>query len=100
MLALGLVFANYNGYLALFVIVTAAMVAVLPWTVPRLFKAIGKRVSEPEIKFIFLVLFGLGGLANLALLALALAAWVGSAVLARRWLKAREAAAGSSGEAG
>src|SRR5271156_381529 len=39
-LALGLVFANYNGYLALFVIVTAAVVAVLPWVTPRLFKFI------------------------------------------------------------
>ncbi|HUI16752.1 MAG TPA: cation:proton antiporter, partial [Alphaproteobacteria bacterium] len=58
-LALGLVFANYNGYLALFVAATVAVLAVLPWLVPPLFKWIGKRVSEPEIKFIFLVLFGL-----------------------------------------
>ena len=64
-LALGLVFANYNMYLVLFVVVTIAVVAVLPWIVPWLFKRIGKRASEPEIKFFFLVLFGLGGLANL-----------------------------------
>src|SRR5579863_295308 len=64
-LALGLVFANYNLYLLLFVVVTIAVVAALPWIVPRLFKLIGGRASEPEIKFIFLVLFGLGGLANL-----------------------------------
>ena len=65
MLALGLVFANYNMYLVLFVVVTITVVAVLPWIVPWLFKRIGKRASEPEIKFFFLVLFGLGGLANL-----------------------------------
>jgi Kef-type K+ transport system membrane component KefB len=64
-LALGLVFANYNMYLALFAVVTIAVVAALPWIAPWLFNRIGKRASEPEIKFLFLVLFCLGGLANL-----------------------------------
>ena len=64
-LALGLVFANYNLYLLLFVVVTIAVIATLPWVVPWLFKRIGGRTSEPEIKFLFLVLFVLGGLANL-----------------------------------
>jgi Kef-type K+ transport system membrane component KefB len=64
-LALGLIFANYNMYLVLFAVVTIAAVAVLPFIVPWLFKRIGGRASEPEIKFLFLVLFGLGGLANL-----------------------------------
>ena len=53
-LALGLVFANYNIYLLLFAIITITVMAVLPWVVPRLFKAFGKRTSEPEIKFLFL----------------------------------------------
>jgi Kef-type K+ transport system membrane component KefB len=64
-LALGLIFANYNRYLLLFVIVTIAVARALPRVVPWLFDKIGKRPSEPEIKFLFLVLFGLGGLANL-----------------------------------
>jgi Kef-type K+ transport system membrane component KefB len=64
-LALGLIFANYNIYLILFAVATLAAVFTLPWIVPRLFKHIGGRASEPEIKFLFLVLFGLGGLANL-----------------------------------
>ncbi len=64
-LALGLIFANYNLYLLLFAVVTIAVVAALPWLVPWLFARIGRRTSEPEIKFLFLVLFGLGGLANL-----------------------------------
>jgi Kef-type K+ transport system membrane component KefB len=64
-LALGLIFANYNVYLLLFALVTVLAMAVLPWIVPPLFKWMGKRASEPEIKFLFLVLFGLGGLANL-----------------------------------
>ena len=39
-----------------------------------------------------------GGLIQIALLALAAALWLGSALLARRWLKAREAAAASLAE--
>jgi Kef-type K+ transport system membrane component KefB len=64
-LALGLVFANYNLYLLMFAVVTVIVVAALPWIVPWLFERIGGRTSEPEIKFLFLVLFALGGLANL-----------------------------------
>jgi Kef-type K+ transport system membrane component KefB len=64
-LALGLVFANYNIYLLIFAVATVIVVAVLPWIVPWLFERIGGRASEPEIKFLFLVLFALGGLANL-----------------------------------
>jgi Kef-type K+ transport system membrane component KefB len=64
-LALGLVFANYNICLVLFAIATILAMAALPRIVPRLFERIGGRASEPEIKFIFLVLFVLGSLANL-----------------------------------
>lgn len=64
-LALGLVFANYNLYLLIFAVVTIVVVAALPWVVPWVFTRIGRRASEPEIKFLFLVLFVLGGLANL-----------------------------------
>jgi len=64
-LALGLVFANYNVYLLVFTVVTIVVVATLPWIVPWVFARIGGRASEPEIKFLFLVLFVLGGLANL-----------------------------------
>jgi Kef-type K+ transport system membrane component KefB len=64
-LALGLIFANYNIYLLVFVVVTIAVIAALPWIVPWLFAKIGQRASEPEIKFLFLVLFCLGGVASL-----------------------------------
>ena len=77
-------------YLALFLIVTAAVVAVLPWVTPRLFKAIGKRVSEPEIKFISLVLFFLGGLASVAGSEAVLPAYLVGMVLAPTFLKDRE----------
>jgi Kef-type K+ transport system membrane component KefB len=65
-LALGILFANFNVWLLLFVAVTA----VVLWQLPRLTRLViarvGHRVSEPEVKFIFLVLFLLGGLAKLA----------------------------------
>ncbi|MGH6853525.1 MAG: cation:proton antiporter, partial [Methylocella sp.] len=64
-LALGLIFANYNLYLLLFAVITIAVVAALPFIIRPLFKWLGGRTSEPEIKFLFVVLFALGGLANL-----------------------------------
>ena len=64
-LALGLIFANYNLYLLLFTVATVVVVAALPFVVPPLFAQISGRASEPEIKFLFVVLFVLGGLANL-----------------------------------
>lgn len=89
-LALGLIFANYNLYLVLFAVVTIAVIAALPWVVPRLFKWIGRRASEPEIKFIFLVLFGLGGLANLGRSEAVLPAYLVGMVLAPFFLRNRE----------
>src|ERR1700757_2362764 len=49
-LALGLVFANYNLYLLAFTVTTVAVVAVLPWIIRPLFAWLGGRTSEPEIK--------------------------------------------------
>ena len=89
-LALGLVFANYNLYLLLFVVVTIAVIAALPWVVPWLFKRIGGRASEPEIKFLFLVLFVLGGLANLGKSEAVLPAYLIGMALAPFFLGQRE----------
>lgn len=65
-LALGIIFANFNGWLALFVAITGLVL----WYMPRLTRfviaTVGQRVSEPELKFVFLVLFLLGGLAQVA----------------------------------
>jgi Kef-type K+ transport system membrane component KefB len=65
-LALGLVFANYNWWLLAFAAVTAVTLVVLPWLVPWFFARIGARVSEPEIKLVLLFLLGVGGLATIA----------------------------------
>lgn len=66
-LALGVLFADFNIALLIFV----AVLAIFLWLMPRSTKYIiiklgAKRVSEPEVKFILLVLFFLGGLATTA----------------------------------
>jgi Kef-type K+ transport system membrane component KefB len=86
-LALGLVFANY---LLTFAVVTVAVLVALPWVVPWLFKRIGGRASEPEIKFLFLVLFALGGLANLGKSEAVLPAYLVGMALAPFFMKQRE----------
>jgi len=62
--ALGVMFANYNILLVAFAIATVVVMLffsrILEWVV----HTFGHAVSEPEVKFIFLVLFGLGGLAS------------------------------------
>ncbi len=66
-LALGLIFANFNVWLLVFVIITCLMLWFMPrWTELIVVRMGATRVSEPEIKFIFFVLFFLGGLASTA----------------------------------
>ena len=89
-LALGLVFANYNMYLLIFAVVTVVVIAALPWVVPWVFARIGGRASEPEIKFLFLVLFGLGGLANLGKSEAVLPAYLVGMALAPFFIGQRE----------
>ena len=65
-LALGVVFAHFDAWLALFGAVTAAALWLLPRFAPWFFDKVGHRVSEPETKFVSLVLLGLGGMATVA----------------------------------
>ena len=53
-LALGLIFANYNVWLAAFAGATAVSLWFLPRFSPWFFSKVGHRVSEPETKFIAL----------------------------------------------
>ena len=65
-LALGVLFADFDVTLLVFIVVTAVALYFLPrWT--RWFVVhVPNRVSEPEIKFLFFVLFALGALASQA----------------------------------
>lgn len=65
-LALGIVFAHYDPRLAFFGAVTALALWMLPRFAPWFFTKVGHRVSEPETKFVALVLLGLGGMATVA----------------------------------
>jgi Kef-type K+ transport system membrane component KefB len=89
-LALGIIFANYDASLILFGAVTIAVLLILPWFTPWLFARIGRRVSEPQIKFVLLVLFGLGGLAATARSEAVLPAYLIGMVLAPIFLGDKE----------
>jgi Kef-type K+ transport system membrane component KefB len=66
-LALGTLFATYNLVLLVFVIVTLIALWFMPkWTQSIITRFGATRVSEPEVKFIFFILFFLGGLATAA----------------------------------
>ncbi len=62
-LALGLIFANYDYWLLIFTLVTGVVLWRVPAATRWMLARWGGRVSEPEIKFIFLILCALGGLA-------------------------------------
>lgn len=65
-LALGIVFAHFDAWLALFGAATAVALWLLPRFAPWFFAQVGHRVSEPETKFVSLVLLSLGGLSQIA----------------------------------
>ncbi len=89
-LALGLVFAHYDIWLVLFAAVTAIVLWALAVFAPRLLAALGDRVSEPQTKFVALILLFLGGLASIAGSEAVLPAYLVGMVLAPTFLKDRE----------
>lgn len=65
-LALGALFAGFSPWLLAFAVATALTLAVIAPALRLVTRYLGHRVSEPEIKALFLVLFVLGGLASAA----------------------------------
>ncbi len=66
-LALGILFADFNIWLLVFVVILSIMLWYMPrWTKFIIVRMGANRISEPEVKFILLVLFFLGGLATTA----------------------------------
>jgi Kef-type K+ transport system membrane component KefB len=65
-LALGILFADYNLLLVAFGVVTAVVLVLLPRALPPVLRLLGNPVSEPDVKLVFLLLFALGGLATAA----------------------------------
>jgi len=91
-LALGVVFANYNLWLALFAGLTGLAMWLLPRFVPWYFAKVGERVSEPEIKLLLFVLFVLGGVGAVAKSEAVLPAYLVGMVLAPFFLRQRDVA--------
>ena len=65
-LALGALFAGFSALLLVFAAATLVAVAAISPSLRYVTSVLGHRVSEPEIKFLFAVLFGLGALATAA----------------------------------
>jgi len=65
-LFLGILFADVSPLLVGFAVATALAVVLVPRLTRVLVARVPNRVSEPEIKFLFLVLLLLGGLAQVA----------------------------------
>jgi len=87
-LALGVLFANFNMWLVVFVIAMCVVLWFMPtWTQFIIVRLGATRVSEPEVKFIFFILFFLGGLATTAKSEAVLPAYLVGLVLAGVFLR-------------
>ena len=65
-IALGILFASFTIWLAVFLAVLIVVLWKLPFITRLVISRFAGRVSELEVKFLFLVLFFLGGMATLA----------------------------------
>lgn len=88
-LALGLIFARYDWWLLAFVLVMAVALWTLPPATAWVFAKVGPRISEPETKFILVILFALGALATAAQSEAVLPAYLVGMVLAPQFLANR-----------
>ncbi len=88
-LALGFLFAEYDWWLLAFVLITAITLWKLPSFTAWFFAKAGAKISEPETKFILVVLFGLGALATAAQSEAVLPAYLVGMVLAPIFLANR-----------
>src|SRR6059058_105838 len=87
-LALGVLFATFNMWLVVFVVVMCVVLWFMPrWTQSIIERLGATRVSEPEVKFIFFILFFLGGLATTAKSEAVLPAYLVGLVLAGVFLR-------------
>lgn len=80
--SLGLLFARYDRWMVIFLAVTAVTLWQLPGITRWFFNRVGKRISEPELKFVLLILFALGALAGAAQSEAVLPAYLVGLVLA------------------
>jgi Kef-type K+ transport system membrane component KefB len=84
-LALSAIFIKPNGWFPVFLVVSVALIVVLPKIAPWFFGRYGDRVIEPEIKLVFVCLFALMVLADAANGHAVLPAFVLGLVMARHY---------------
>lgn len=65
-LVLGALFANYNKWMLLFILVTMIVTLFMPFVTRRFFAIFSNRVGQLEIKYLFFLIFLTGGLASMA----------------------------------
>jgi len=84
-LALSLLFAEFNLFTLVFAGVSIVVIFFLPKGSPRIFKRYGERVIEPEIKFLFFILFLFIYISKLGSSHAILPAFVGGLVLSNHF---------------
>ena len=88
-LALSAIFITPNAWFPSFLVVSVALIAVLPKIAPWFFSRYGDRVTEPEIKLVFACLFVLMVLADAAKGHAVLPAFLLGLVMARHYQQHR-----------
>jgi Kef-type K+ transport system membrane component KefB len=88
-LTLGFLFANFNVYLLAFVVATAVTLPLAPRLVRFVIRTTGGRMSGAEIKFVLLIMFGLGAIAEAGGSEPILPAYLVGMVLAGTFLRER-----------
>jgi len=86
-LALSILFVQVNAFTTVFMLVSIALIIILPKISPWFFKRYGERVIEPEIKLMFFVLFLLMYLGDLGLSHAVLPAFILGLVLSQLYEK-------------
>jgi Kef-type K+ transport system membrane component KefB len=82
-LALSLLFIHPGPMLIVFVVVSSVLIILVPWISPWFFRRYGERVTEPEIKMIFVALFVMMLVAELGQSHAVLPAFIFGLVMAR-----------------
>ncbi|MBN2405163.1 MAG: cation:proton antiporter [Coriobacteriia bacterium] len=88
-LALGALFAHFNWYLVLFIVAMAVVLPIAPRLVRWVIRTTGGKVSEAETKFVLLIMFFLGGIADAGGSEPILPAYLVGMVLAGTFLRER-----------
>ncbi len=88
-LALGFLFASFNVYLLAFVVATAVTLPLAPRLVRFVIRTTGGRMSGAEVKFVLVIMFGLGAIAEAGGSEPILPAYLVGMVLAGTFLRER-----------